>query len=165
MSRKILSADQIEKIIQRIAVQILENNCDEEHIILIGIHDQGYKIAQRILDAYDVLEIDEKPEIQLISLQINKANPGDGTIALDQDKNLIVDKPIVIVDDVLNTSKTLAFTLQFLLTSAIRKVETAVLVNRSHAKFPISATYTGFELATTLEDHIEVRIEEGAFLN
>ena len=38
----------------------------------------------------------------------------------------------------------------------IKKLEVAVLVNRSHTQFPVTPTYTGYALSTTLTDHVEV---------
>ena len=63
---------------------------------------------------------------------------------------------IVIVDDVLNSGRTLAYAMNPFLNAEIKKIEVAVLVNRSHPSFPIMPTYTGLELATTLSEHVEV---------
>ena len=164
MSYQILSQKKTKQIISRIAVEILENNSEEKEIILVGIHQEGYHVAREILEEFTKLTIKEKPAIKLAGLTINKSNPGDGSISLDLDRSYLADKPLVIVDDVLNTSRTLAFGLQFLLQSNTKRVEIAVLVNRSHTNFPISATYSGYNLATTLDDHIEVRTNEGVFL-
>jgi pyrimidine operon attenuation protein/uracil phosphoribosyltransferase len=60
------------------------------------------------------------------------------------------------VDDVLNTGKTLVYALLPFLESSVKKIEVAVLVNRSHKLFPVSPDYTGLELATTLSEHISV---------
>ena len=49
---------------------------------------------------------------------------------------------------------------------AIKKLETAILVDRSHKLFPVSTSYCGLALSTTLEEHVEVSLEtgRGAFL-
>jgi pyrimidine operon attenuation protein/uracil phosphoribosyltransferase len=44
----------------------------------------------------------------------------------------------------------------------IKKIEVAVLVNRSHTLFPIVPTYSGFELATTFSEHVEVKLGKNA---
>jgi len=66
----------------------------------------------------------------------------------------------------MNTGRTLAYSLSYIRKGLVNKVETAVLVNRSHTSFPIHITYSGIELNTTLDDHIEVKLEKevGAYL-
>ncbi len=63
-----------------------------------------------------------------------------------------------MVDDVLNTGRTLAYAMKLFTNVEIKKIEVAVLVNRSHTLFPIVPTYSGYELATTLTDHVEVKL-------
>jgi pyrimidine operon attenuation protein/uracil phosphoribosyltransferase len=65
-------------------------------------------------------------------------------------------KTLLIVDDVLNTGKTLAYAMKPFLDVELYKMEVAVLVNRSHGLFPIRPDYTGYELSTTLNEHIRV---------
>ncbi len=160
---QILSEEKIYHILQRIAVEIYENNLSEPELVLVGVHDQGYKIAQYLLRELEKIDTDFK--VSLLDLEIDKSSPSD-SIRVNWDMELLQDKAVILVDDVLNTSRTLAYSLQFLLATHLRKVETAVLINRSHAQFPISATYSGYELATTLDEHIKVQTEGevGAYL-
>ena len=160
---RILSAEKVFRIMKRMAVEIYENNLSAQEVILVGIYDQGYKIAEYIQG--ELKSIDVAFKVSLVQLEIDKSNPS-GEIQIDNELAFFNGKSIVIVDDVLNTSRTLAYSLRFLLQTNIEKVETAVLINRSHSKFPISSTYSGYELATTLTDHIEVRLEGeiGAFI-
>ena len=160
---QILSEDKIFRILRRIAVEIYENNLTEPELMLVGVHDQGFRIARFIKQ--EVAKIDADFQVTLLGLHIDKTHPSD-SIQVDWDTTILENKAVILVDDVLNTSRTLAYTLQFLLATHIRKVETAVLINRSHAQFPISATYSGYELATTLDEHIKVQTEGevGAYL-
>jgi pyrimidine operon attenuation protein/uracil phosphoribosyltransferase len=64
------------------------------------------------------------------------------------------------VDDVANTGRTIFYAVQPLLGVIPRKVEVAVLVDRTHKSFPIKADYVGMSLATTMLDNIEVHIRE-----
>jgi len=72
-------------------------------------------------------------------------------------------KTIILVDDVLNTGKTLVYAMKPFLTQGVEKIEVAVLVNRSHGLFPVKPDYTGFELATTLNEHIRVDFSENKY--
>ena len=154
----ILSADRIEKILDRIAIEIVENNFHAGEILLIGISGQGFQMANRLKSLID--DSPWKLKSKVLNLDIDKANPAKNEISLGADENLLVEATIVVVDDVLNTGRTLAYSLSYILKSDVKKVETAVLVNRSHTGFPISATYSGIELSTTLEEHIEVRLDK-----
>ncbi|MEM9328823.1 MAG: phosphoribosyltransferase family protein [Bacteroidota bacterium] len=160
---QILSEDKIIRILRRIAVEIYENNLTEPQLMLVGVHDQGFKIARFIKD--ELHKIDQAFKVELLELHIDKSQPSD-SIRVDWDTAILEGKSVILVDDVLNTSRTLAYCLQFLLATHLSKLETAVLINRSHAQFPISATYSGYELATTLDEHIKVQIEGevGAYL-
>jgi pyrimidine operon attenuation protein/uracil phosphoribosyltransferase len=70
---------------------------------------------------------------------------------------------------VLNTGRTLAFALAPFLAVPIRKLQVAVLVNRGHRLYPVSADFVGYSLSTTFDDHIQVRLgaeheQQGVFL-
>ena len=66
-----------------------------------------------------------------------------------------------MVDDVLNSGKTLIYGVKHFLTIPIKKISTVVLVDRNHKRFPIQADYVGLSLATTMQEHINVEFEEG----
>jgi len=161
---QILSAEKIGNILNRIAIQIIESNFYESELVLVGIQGQGYKMAAQLKTILEKQSISFR--INLVELKIDKFNPVAADIKLIGDLFLLDGKSIVIVDDVMNTGRTQAYGLAYILQANVKKVETAVLVNRSHTAFPISATYSGISLSTTIDDHIEVRIEgeQGAFL-
>jgi pyrimidine operon attenuation protein/uracil phosphoribosyltransferase len=71
-------------------------------------------------------------------------------------------KAIIVVDDVANTGRTLFYAIKPLLDILPKKIETAVLVDRKHKAFPIAITYYGLSLATTLQEHIDVKLEESS---
>lgn len=67
---------------------------------------------------------------------------------------------MIIVDDVLHTGRTLAFSLQPFLNVSVRKVQVAVLVDRNHPRYPVAPDYKGYELSTTLTEHVEVVLSD-----
>jgi pyrimidine operon attenuation protein/uracil phosphoribosyltransferase len=73
---------------------------------------------------------------------------------------MLRNKVIVLLDDVLNTGRTLAYSLKPFLNVEIKKLHTAVLVDRNHKQFPIAADYIGYALSTTIQEHIEVVLED-----
>jgi len=160
-SRIILDAEQIQQIIQRIAYEIYEYNFAVDQLIVAGIYDRGYELARRISEALDKISPFkfEAKSLQLIKIQLEKFTDRQCEVQLNHDLETLDGKNIILVDDVLNTGKTLAYSMRPFLERAIHQMEIAVLVNRSHGKFPVVATYTGYELATTLEEHIEVILD------
>ncbi len=149
----------IKNKVKRVAYEIAEDNYDEKELILIGIWDRGYLIAERLAKLTgDILGINPR----LFRLDIDKPNAQHSDIKLDAKPEDIKGKSVVVVDDVLNTGKTLMYALIPILKAHPRKLESAVLVNRSHKLFPVSATFTGLELATTFDEHIEVVFEDDA---
>ncbi len=151
---KILSSSQIAQKLKRMAYEIVEHNLHQKMIIIAGISGNGYEVAKRLnKEVKKVKQI----ETQLIEITLDKESPTQGDIKLTSSEDLD-DKVIILVDDVLNTGRTMAYSLKPFLSCKVKKIETAVLVNRSHTTFPIAPTYTGYELSTTLTDHVEVHL-------
>ena len=156
-SNRILDRDQIQQKIKRIAFEIYENNFEEPGLLLAGIHENGYLVAQLI--ARELKSI-SPITIQLAGISLHKSKPLDHPIVVEPGNLDLNNRVIILVDDVLNTGKTLAYSLQSFLKSEVKKVETATLINRHHTLYPISATYTGMSLSTTLQEHIRVVLTE-----
>ncbi|MEM9298629.1 MAG: phosphoribosyltransferase family protein [Bacteroidota bacterium] len=153
----ILNEVQIQQKIKRIAFEIYENNFKEKELVIAGVKDQGYKLAELICIALkDICPI--KPI--LISITLDKLKPTQSEILFSEKIDRCKNKSILLVDDVLNTGRTLAYSLKPFLKVRVKKIEVAVLVNRSHTEFPISAKYTGFELSTSIMEHVQVVLEE-----
>jgi pyrimidine operon attenuation protein / uracil phosphoribosyltransferase len=155
----ILTQAQIQQKVRRIAYAIYENNFDEKELWLVGIQGQGWRFAGML---QEVLQEISPLKVSLIRLELNKQAPLQAEILLHGAPDSLQDKSIILTDDVLNTGRTLAYSLKPFLQQRIKRLEIAVLVNRSHTTFPVQAKYTGYELATTLSEHIDVQLEEGA---
>jgi pyrimidine operon attenuation protein/uracil phosphoribosyltransferase len=152
----ILNHKQIEQKINRLAYQVYENNYEESEIIVAGISGNGFLFAQKI--AQKLSEISEI-KIKLCSISINKTNPLSETISCDLSPDEIKNKAIIVVDDVLDSGKTLIYGVRFFLDFPLKRLRTLILVDRSHMVFPINADYVCLSLATTLQEHIRVYFE------
>ncbi|MEQ9405248.1 MAG: phosphoribosyltransferase family protein [Cyclobacteriaceae bacterium] len=160
MSDQILTKEKVDQIIRRISYQILENNMDEE-VVFVGVDSGGKKFADQLRNSLKKIS-DKKPEC--FTITIDKENPLSQEISMDGSLEKLTDRAVILCDDVLNSGKTLAYSLGKILTVNVKKVETAVLVLRSHGRFPVHANYKGYELSTTINEHVEVRPGEGVFL-
>lgn len=149
----ILDAAQVKQKIKRMAFEVYEHNFKEKNIVIAGIEGQGYTLAKLL--AKDVEAVSEI-EVTLVKVTLDKAAPQQSEIGLDVELKDIRKRCIILVDDVLNTGRTFAYGMKPFLTIEVKKIEIAVLVNRSHTLFPIYPQYTGYELATTLREHVEV---------
>lgn len=149
----ILDSAQVKQKIRRMAYEIYEHNFNEKTIIVAGIDGQGYTLAKLL-----IREIESISPLKtvLVKVTLDKFAPQQGEVTLDCNAKDLQKKCIILVDDVLNTGRTFAYGLKPFLNIAVKKIETAVLVNRSHTLFPIYPQYTGYELATTIRDHVEV---------
>ena len=153
---KILDYHLVKKKIIRISLQIIEANSIDDEIIIAGIENNGYIIAKKICN--EIKKISDK-KIQLCSIKIDKKNPRkEITVSLveEQYKN----KSVVIVDDVLNSGSTLMYAVKYFLDTKLKKLKTAVLVDRNHKKYPIKADYKGLSLSTSIQNHVEVSIND-----
>jgi pyrimidine operon attenuation protein / uracil phosphoribosyltransferase len=156
-SQPILSAEQLRQKIRRIAFQIYENNVDEQAIVLAGIAGEGYVFAERL---YEELRQIAPFTLTLLKINLDKKQPTQPTIDLTGPEINLSDKVVVVLDDVLYTGRTLAFSLQPFLSVLVRKLQVAVLVDRNHPLYPVAADYKGYELSTTLTEHVEVVLSE-----
>ena len=155
-TQKILEQDQIDKIIKRIAYQILENNSEELEIFLIGIKNNGYILAELI---YHQLKQISNLNIILYSIQINKKDPLK-SIEHNFDLKKMKNKSIVLIDDVLNSGRTLLYGVKFLLDIPLSNFNTAVLIDRNHKKYPIKIDFKGISLSTSIEENVSVVFEK-----
>lgn len=160
MPDSLLTKAQIEGKIKRIAYQILENNYQEQEIYLAGIKGGGVILASKIKIEFD--KIADFP-ISVIEVSIDKLNPLSSPVSLNKEVKSPSEAVVIIVDDVLNSGRTVMYALKPFLSMPLKKIESAFLVNRSHRLFPVSAKYTGIELATTLQEHIRVSWESANF--
>jgi len=164
MSEKnyILSKDVAERKLKRMTLEILEQNSNENNIVLVGIRENGLIIASIIANL--LKELSTK-KIELIGLTIDKTNPID--VQLDQYEEFS-NKVVIVVDDVINSGKTMLYALKPLLSFSPKKIQILVMVARSYKQFPIHPDYVGISLSTTLQEHIFVEVENqsifGAYL-
>jgi len=149
----ILTHQQIQNKIRRIAYQIYETNVNENELILAGIAPSGYVLAKRLKT---VLKEISDIEIKLCEVSMNKKKPLN-SVETSLKPSEYANKSIVLVDDVLNTGSALAYGVQHFLNAPLKRFKTAVLVNRNHKKYPIKADFKGVSLSTSLLNHVDVK--------
>jgi pyrimidine operon attenuation protein/uracil phosphoribosyltransferase len=157
MKTQILHHQDIIRKLKRIAWQIYESNYQETEIVLAGINGNGYKIAQLL--AKDISDI-SGINILLAEIKIDKDKPFNHAISSNIAKEEFNEKTVILVDDVLNSGKTMIYGVKFFLEGPLNKLNTVVLVDRNHHRFPIKSDYTGLRLSTSSQEHVLVVMEE-----
>ena len=154
---EILNSHQITQKLNRIAYQIYEANYGEKELFIAGIDGNGYLVAKRV---YHILKKISNIELSIGKVTINKLNPMAKPHLQNFNEADYKGKPVVIIDDVLNSGKTLIYAVKIFLNQPVKRINTAVLVDRSHTLFPIKADFVGLSLSTTLQEHITADLSE-----
>ncbi|MCS7189390.1 MAG: phosphoribosyltransferase family protein [Bacteroidia bacterium] len=143
VGRRILTPSQVERALYRIALEVLERHYNTELPLLWGVSPRGRPFALRL---HHILQ----QEGSIVEIA-NEAS------------QIPVNKSLLLVDDVLYTGRTIMSQIVSLWHKVSPpQIEVAVVVDRGHRSFPIVPNYVGLQLATTLQEYVEVRsTEEG----
>src|SRR6476469_6372929 len=146
----ILTREDAQRKLRRMAFQIAEDNADEPALVIAGIEGNGVLLAQKLMaELKNIIQI----PIRFITIQLDKKQPLQVTLSENRNWDNTV---IIMVDDVSNTGKTLLYALKPFINYQPKKIQTLVLVERSHKLFSIQPDYVGLSVTTTLQEHISV---------
>ncbi len=162
---KILDSKGIGQKVNRLAWQIYENNSKENKIVIVGVSGRGEVLASQLAKVINQIS---SIKTKLGSVNLDKDNPFQNEITVDLDVADYTNKVVILVDDVLNSGKTLMYASKHFLNAPLSKLSTVVLVDRNHNRFPIKADYVGLSLATTLQEYISVVLDgkrQGVYLS
>ena len=162
MKNYILDAATAALKLERMAYEIVEENMEESELILAGIRESGSVIARNIQQELAKIS---SIKTKLISLYLDKKHPTTVELSETIDFN---GKVVIVIDDVSNSGRTMLYALKPLIEFHPKKIETLVLVERSHKFFPVNSDFVGLSVATTLQEHIFVEVDgervKGAYL-
>ena len=153
----ILNDKEISQKINRLAWEVYENNLEEKEIVIVGISGRGKTLASKLSQ---VLNDISGIKIKLATIYLDKENPYQTEVITDLNKSDYTNKVVVLIDDVLNSGKTLMYASKFFLTTPLIRLSTLVLVERAHTCFPVKADYVGLSLFTTLQEYITVVLDK-----
>ena len=160
----IMDDAKISRALTRIAHEILEHNGGAKTIALIGILTRGAILAKRIARTIEEIE-GVKVDIGLMDISLYR---DDVHSKLDQPVVQrtdilfpVVDRNIVLIDDVLYTGRTIRSALdQIVDFGRPRTIQLAVLIDRGHRELPIKADYVGLNVPTRRTDQVVVEVKE-----
>ena len=150
----ILDHKDVENKIKRISLEIIEDNIDQKKLIFFGVSKNGKIITKKIIDS---ISEHSKIDLELIGVEIDTSSNND--LKFDKDFE-VINKSLIIVSDVSQSAKTLQLIISSLMSKNPYKIKTAVMVNRDHSLFPVKINFSGLNLSTSVNEHVDVKVNE-----
>ena len=155
---EILGAEAIAHKVQRLAWELYDRHSKAEQLYVVGIQGNGYWLAKQLVGKLNAIS-DIKIELMELALEKSDPKPADMKIDLPSGAH------VALVDDVLNSGRTLLWAVIKLMEFHPQQLSTTVLVDRSHKRYPVKADIKGLSLSTTLQETVKLNVENGAAVN
>ena len=150
----ILDCFDVENKIKRISLEVVEDNIDQEKLIFFGVSKNGKIIAKKIID---FINQNSKIESELVGVEIHS----NSNKSVKYDKEFKANNlSLVVVSDVSQSAKTLQLIISNLMSKNPFKIKTAVMVNRDHSLFPVKINFSGLNLSTSMNEHVNVEVDK-----
>jgi|HubBroStandDraft_2_1064218.scaffolds.fasta_scaffold760648_1 pyrimidine operon attenuation protein/uracil phosphoribosyltransferase len=156
--RTLMTAKQIDRVLARMAHEIIEPEDAQSDLVLVGVRRGGENVACRLADR--IAEISgERPALGFLNVNLYR----DDDVARSLPESEIYDNPtgrlVVLVDDVLFTGRTIRSALDAITDlGRPRAVRLAVLIDRGLRELPVQGDYVGRVVPTSRREHVEVVI-------
>lgn len=161
---KLIDETGLQRIITRMAHEILERNKGTKNLILMGMRTRGEYLAKRIYNKIKEIEGIELPlgilDVTLyrddFRTRLKQPEVSVSNITFD-----VTEKDIILIDDVLYTGRTVRSALDALMDlGRPRTIQLCVLVDRGHRELPIRADYVGKNIPTSIDEEVKVKMQE-----
>ncbi len=164
MPKELLDKKDMDRILARMAHEILEKNKGTKELCLVGIQSRGVHLAKRLAGKIKEIEGKDIPVGSLDiafyrdDLNIRKEQPQVRKTDVPCE---ITDMKVVLVDDVLFTGRSIRAALDALMDMGRPScIQLAVLIDRGHRELPIKADFAGKNIPTAIDENVEVSLEE-----
>lgn len=162
--RVVMTADDMGRAIARLAGDVVDRNAGTGRLALVGVQRRGAVLAERLSAAIEARE-GIRPPVGTLDISLYRddlselaAYPIVRPTVLPFD---LTGRPLVLVDDVLFTGRTVRAALDALADHGRpRRIGLAVLVDRGHRELPIRADHVGRNLPTAIDERVNVRVVE-----
>ena len=161
---KVVDGQGLDRILTRIAHEILEKNKGSQNLILMGMRTRGEFLARRIQTKLKTIDGADLPlgvlDVTLyrddFRMRIKQPEVSVSDITFDLNEN-----HIILVDDVLYTGRTVRSAMNAIMDlGRPDSIQLCILVDRGHRELPIRADYVGKNIPTSLNEEIKVRMTE-----
>ena len=164
MLKELLDKKDIDRILARMAHEILEKNKGTKELCLVGIQRGGVHLAKRLAGKIKEIEGKEIPVGSLDiafyrdDLNIREKQPAVRRTEVPCE---ITDMKVVLVDDVLFTGRSIRAAMDALMDMGRPScIQLAVLIDRGHRELPVKADFAGKNIPTAVNETVEVSLEE-----
>ena len=159
---QLLSEIQIQRMVRRIAFEVIEKNKSAANLVIIGILNRGATLADQL--AATIAQISDTP---ITAHHLNVSQYRDDTerdgagVPYGLETLDVTDKDVLLVDDVLYTGRTVRAALDAVVAlGRPQSIQLSVLIDRGHREYPIEPTYVGRHVPTKYREHVEVSFED-----
>jgi len=156
MKNQVLDHKKIIRICNRLAYQIIENSENKKSIILVGIKEKGFEVSKLIMQELNKICSNK---IILRYIEIDKTSPKN-SLKCNLESTFKSSEKVFLIDDVLNTGKTLMYSVNKLLDYDFNSIKTVVLIDRNHKKFPVKVDFKGISLSTNYDDVVKLNFKK-----
>ncbi len=151
----LMDSERIGRSLKRMGYEIVEQNTSSNPIILFGIDQRGYAVAQLLENLLDTIF---SGYVRAVQLPLKDGNSEDSLSELET--AALQNSFPIVVDDVIFSGETMFQALKKITaTFEPEEIHSVILVDRGHRKFPIQAEFCGLELPTKLNEHVRVVVE------
>ncbi len=158
--RTLMSSDQIDRAIARLAHQILEPEDAQDGVVLIGIRRGGEILARRLASKIEEIS-GRKPGIGFLNINLYRDDDVARALPESEIHEDLTGKVVVIVDDVLYTGRSVRSALDAVTDlGRPRVIRLAVLIDRGLRELPIQGDYVGRTIPTSRREHIDVHLSK-----
>lgn len=159
----VLDAAAIDRILRRIAHEIIEGNSDLDRLAIIGIPFRGVEISKRIAAHIEQVE-GRAVDVGIIDVSMHRDDlhirPRMSVVEPSHVPDDLESRTIVLVDDVLFSGRTCRAAMDALSSfGRPARIQYAVLIDRGHRELPIRADYVGKNLPTAPGERVFVRLQ------
>ncbi len=158
--RTLMSAQQIDRIIARLAHQILEPEDAQEGIVLIGIRRGGEQLARRLSTKIEEIS-GLRPGLGFLNINLYRDDDVARSLPESEIHEDLSAKFVIIVDDVLFTGRTVRSALDAVTDlGRPRIIRLAVLIDRGLRELPVQGDYVGRVIPTSRREFIDVHLHK-----
>ncbi len=160
----IMEADDMERVLRRIAIEIVERNKGLSDVVLLGVQRRGVTLAHRLRDIFRQTEKARVPTGELDitlyrdDIAMLRDQPVLHSTSIPAD---LTGKRVILVDDVLYTGRTARAALDAIMDLGRPEiVQLVILIDRGHRELPIQPDYIGKSIPTSRSESVDVQVTE-----